>query len=251
MLTLNVKREGDVRCNRIIHFRSKEPGDKTHPVIQGYININATSGNVKWRGLSPMKLGPFYLRENKIVTPWYLDGLHPGFFPTNDDTQTLYCTNLENIWQGSKVFNVDLDINKIIQTTFYERRREMANDPQPHRRALPKAKANVVCAYWNGHILSYLDSRLIYCELYSGLVKETTEYQELVNMKQNGVNLQILGYDGQNLPIDESMRKACLDAAKPFGKGACPSTGIASDFGHELVLCCLLKGITPWRSIWL
>lgn len=46
---------GDVRCNRIIHFRA--PGDHTHPTIPGYVNINATSGNVKWKGLSPMKLG--------------------------------------------------------------------------------------------------------------------------------------------------------------------------------------------------
>lgn len=238
MLTLNVVNKGDVRCNRIIHYRSKEPGDKTHPVIQGYVNINATSGNARWKGLSPMKLGPFYLREHCVETPWYPKGVHPGFSVVEEGFQALYCTNLENIWQGSKVYDVDLDASKIIQPSFYERRKNMAHDPQPHRRALPKAKGTPVCAYWDGTLLSYLDSRLIYCELYQSLVRNTPEYQELVRMRENGTNLQIIGYDGQNLPItNEAMKTACLDPTKPFG--------------HELVLCCMLKDIYPWRDIWL
>ena len=245
---------GDIRCNRIIHFRSKEPGDKTHPVIPGYVNINATSGNARWKGLSPMKLGPFNLQEHRVVTPWYPNGIHPGFTPVGTDLQVIPCTNMENIWQGSKVFDIDLeskiplwiepgsiselDVNRLIQPSFYERRRKMAYDPQPHRRALPKAKGTTVCAYWDGTLLAYLDSRLIYCELYTSLVQATPEYHELVRMRDAGTNLQILGFDGQNLPITpEAMRAACLDPTKPFG--------------HELVLSCLLKGITPWRDIWL
>lgn len=114
----------------------------------------------------------------------------------------------------------------------------MAHDPKPHRRAVPKAKGTTICAYWDGHLLSYLDSRLIYCELYSNLVRNTAEFQELVRMRNSGMNLQIIGYDGQDLPIDnEHMRQACLDPTKPFG--------------HELVLCCMLIGISPWRDIWL
>jgi len=229
-----IRGEGDVRCNRIIHFRSKEIGDKTHPTIPGYTNINATSGNIRWKGLSPMKLGPFNLIEHRVTTPWYADGLHPGFAATEGGLQALSCTNLENIWQSSKVMNIDIDINKIIQPSFYQRRAKMAHDPKPHRRSIPKKQGYPICAYWDGYLLSYLDSRLVYCELYTSLVKETYEYQELLAMKANG----IIGFDGQDLPIDnESMMVACLDATKPFG--------------HELVLCCLLKGIRPWRDIWL
>lgn len=114
----------------------------------------------------------------------------------------------------------------------------MAHDPQPHRRALPKAKGTPVCAYWDGSLLSYLDSRLIYCELYQSLARETPEYRELVRLKNAGTNIQIIGYDGKDIPItNESMRRACLDATTPFG--------------HELVLCCMLKGLSPWRDIWI
>lgn len=113
---------GNVRCNQIIHFRAPSHLDKTHPVIPGYTNINATSGNARWKGLSPMKLGPFYLREHTVVTPWYPNGVHPGFTGDGEGFQTLYCTNLENIWQGSKVYDIDLDANRLIQPSFYERR---------------------------------------------------------------------------------------------------------------------------------
>lgn len=29
----------------------------------------------RWKGLSPMKLGPFYLREHCVETPWYPKGV--------------------------------------------------------------------------------------------------------------------------------------------------------------------------------
>lgn len=233
-----MKVSGDVRCGKIEHFRSKAD-NKKHPVIPNYSNINVTSGtNSKWKALSPMKLGPFYLREHTVVTPWYPDGLHPGFALDNEGLQRLYCTNLENIWQGSKVYDIDLDSNRLIGRSFYERRMKMAHDPKPHRRAIPKAKGTPVCAYWDGHILPYLESRLVYCELYSDLVMNTNEYQELVNKRNSGENLHIVGYDGRDLSSEyEDMRRACLDPTLPFG--------------HELVLCCMLVGISPWRDIWL
>jgi hypothetical protein len=42
-----------------------------------------------------------------------------------------------------------------------------------------------------------------------------------------------LGYDGVDTEItEETMRYYYNDASKPFG--------------HELVICCLLSGFTPW-----
>lgn len=225
---------GDIKCNRIIHYRSKEEGSKEHPKIPGYVNINVTSGNSKWKSLSPMKLGPFHLIEQKVVTPWYHDGIHPGFTSINEFQQMLPCTNLENIWQGSKIFNIDLNKDNVIQPSFFERRKKMAYDIKPHRRALPKKDGVPISSYWDGKYYSYLDSRVIYCNLYTNLVIKTSEYNELVNMRNNGINLQIIGYDGQDIPINyESMKNAYLDPNKPFG--------------HELVLCCLLTNISPWN----
>lgn len=57
-------------------------------------------------------------------------------------------------------------------------------------------------------------------------------------MKDNSINLQIIDYDRQNLSItNEAIREECLDPIKPFGDG--------------LVICYMLKVISPWRDIWL
>lgn len=86
-----------VRCNRIVHFRSRTGEDKKHPVVSGFMNINATSGNSRWSGLSPMKLGPFTVVEKLAPNQWYPDGVHPGFVK-NGDLQSITCLNFENYW---------------------------------------------------------------------------------------------------------------------------------------------------------
>ena len=37
---------------------------KKHPQIAGFSNVNVTSGGGKYKVLSPMKLGPFFIIEN-------------------------------------------------------------------------------------------------------------------------------------------------------------------------------------------
>lgn len=227
---------GDVRCNRIIHYRSKEPGSKEHPKLPGYENVNVTSGNSRWKALSPMKLGPFHLVEKTVPTPLYPDGIHPGFKPHQDGKQVIQCMNFENIWQGSKIYDIDVDANGVMGASFYERRARMAADVKPHRRALPKS-AGVTCvgAYWNGEVLAYIPSRAQYCSKYAHLVRVTDEYRQLEVMLQNGTNLHIIGYDGFDVPVTaEDMRAAYLNPDRPFG--------------HELVLCCMLKGLSPWTQ---
>lgn len=225
---------GDVRCNRIVHFRSKEP-NKKHPVIAGYININATSGSSRWSQLSPMKLGPFDLVESLYPTPDYPDGVHPGF-RKRDDEQVARVLVFENYWQFSKIYDVDnYHPGNPPPMKFFARRAKGLQDPQGHRRALPKAKGKPVAAYFDGKIYDYLSSRYVYCSLYEVLIRGTDEYKELEKMVQNGTSVQILGYDGRDVPItEESMRQEYKNPAFPFG--------------HELVLCCMLKGLAPWRK---
>ena len=227
---------GNIRCNRIIHYRSKEPGDKRHPTIPGYVNVNVTSGNSKWKGLSPMKIGPCTFKEIILPMTWYPSGIHPGFADNGDGYQVATSMNFENFWQGSKIMDVDLDASGNIQPSFFERRAKMMRDPQPHRRALPKAKGKPISAYFNGALYDYIQSRPIYCDLYAAYASETPEYKELVRLRDSGVNLHIIGYDGLDTEVNEdTMMKAFLDPARPFG--------------HELVLSCMLKDIAPWRNL--
>lgn len=224
---------GDVKCNRIIHFRAKAcEGSKKHPVIEGYDNVNVTSGNQgRWGALSPMKLGPFYLVEQlKPLIP-YPDGIHPGF-EKYSDKQRAFVYNLENCWQFSKIYDIDV-VNGIVQPSFFQRRAKGFGDSSPHRRALPKAKATTVAAYWDGKLYDYQSSRYYYCSLYEKLARMTAAYADLELLYRNGTNLQILGYDGRDVEVTESgMKTAYLDVNCPFG--------------HELVLCCMLKGYHPW-----
>ena len=235
---------GQVRCGRIVHFRSKEP-NKAHPTIPNFININVTSANKKWGALSPMRLGPFIIEEDfhkyPSSNPYYPDGIEPGFVVTDDGSkQRATVTNLENYHQGSKVLDIDLieiDGKNIVKKEFFIRRGKLMHDPQPHRRPVPKSVGRAVASYFDGIFYNYYGSRYIYCYLYEQLVTITPEYQELEKMLNEGINLHIIGYDGFDIGEinEENLKKSYLDTTRPFG--------------HELVLCALLSNIKVWELI--
>jgi len=232
-----------VRCNRIVHFRSKEP-NKKHPTIEGYKNINVTSGNSRWKALSPMVLGPIDVYEKIIPVRDAPTGIHPGFVQVGTD-QYCQATNLENYWQSSKIYNIDLDQpnlsvigcdpSSVLTRSFLERRALFMQDPKPHRRTVPKKKGYPVASYFDGSIFSYVQARIYYILLYEQLAQQTSAYWELVQMLQQGQNIQILGYDGRDVePTVEAMTREMYSTDLPFG--------------HELVLTCMLAGIRPWSN---
>jgi len=243
------KIRGQIRCGTIPYRFG--PGilhpdgsiSKRYPQISRFSNINITSGGDKYKVLSPMKLGPFVVIEKRIMTPWYSDGIHPGFQAVNDTHQQATTTNLENYWQGSKIYPQDI-VNGIIQLSFYQRRAKMMADSKPHRRALPKSQGSPIAAYFDGNILNYVPSRIYYIMYYSYLVQLLPEYQDLVRRLESGENLQILGFDGYDpasgLPYGanpityEVLERAMYDPKRPFG--------------HELVLCGILLGNCPWEN---
>ena len=164
----------------------------------------------------------------------YPDGIHPGFEGIDRKHQRASYQVLEDFWQFSKIFNIDLDKEGYVTTKFFERRAKGFADPKGHRRAIPKAKGYPVSSYFNGKLYGYLESRIFYCQEYVKMVKRTREWQELRKLVREGQNIQILGFDGQDLEItEETMGKAYADPSKPFG--------------HELVLCCMLKKINVWE----
>ncbi len=166
-----INRPGLIRCGKI------ERGVH-HPSIPGFLKINASSmGPIVWKGLSPMLLGPFN------VTEPYDGELRPGFTIKDDDptTQIAFVKRFENYWQGSKLYNVDIDENRHIKPSFFERRAIMFSSDKGKRRALPKAKYGIpIAGFYNGVVMGYVESRKkIYCPYYEQLVTRIDEYNKL------------------------------------------------------------------------
>lgn len=227
---------GQVRCGRLPHFRSK--GDKRHPRIEGFLNVNVCSNSQSWKELSPMKLGPIQIVEPHMLTLDYPTGIHPGFQDIGQGLQSCLATNFENYWQSSKINEVDLIRNEWGQTyvgrSFLERRGRIMLDPKPHRRALPRGYTGY--SYFAGNFYTYSEARqLWYCRLYAQFIVQQPKFQQLWNLHQAGQNIQIIGFDGRDVPItEESMQREMARVELPFG--------------HELVICCLLTGLRPWEA---
>ena len=222
-------RVGEVRCG-------KTERGVPHPQIPGFLKINASSrGPMEWRGLSPMIIGPFELIEPIIPMHHFPTGILPGFIKIDDKTQKTIVQRFENYWQGSKIYNVDV-VNGVVQKEFFIRRAQLFNDPIPHRRALPKKPYGLpIAGFYHGRVMGYIESRKeVYAPTYQLLVTPLPAYRRLVEMVTQGQNILIVGPDGRDIPIeDQSLRQAIDDPTHIFG--------------HELVLCSLLKGLIPWR----
>jgi hypothetical protein len=228
---------GDVRCGKI------ERG-KHHPVIPGFQKILAYSnGQKEWKPLSPFLIGPFSVIDNLSFAHRFQDGIHPGFqYYPPENKQIINCLSFERYWQGGKIFAVDYDQQHQLKFSFFERRRLVFTDPQREkkdiRHPLPKAKYGYpVAGFYNGEILGYVESRKkYYCPAYAYFASMTPEYQELKRMHDAGQNLLICGPDGLDVAIDDASLRRLINDPKYI-------------FGHELVLCCMLKGLTPWIDI--
>ncbi|KAA3618523.1 MAG: hypothetical protein D8M58_21305 [Calditrichaeota bacterium] len=196
-------KRGNVAVAKKPHFRSK--GIKTHPRRKGYKNIDVTSGGpARFKGLSPMLLGP--------------------------TSSTPQAQNMENLWQFSKVFKGEIDQDGQPTEAFFDRRNKGFADTVAHRRV--KSNELYLFHYWRGRKLNYTEAREeIYVKNYSELVRESQVYKELLALLDEGMNLQIIGYDGRDYDATlnqdgKQLNKWLRDLSRPFG--------------HELVLAGLL-----------
>ncbi len=211
---------GQVRCNKLPNRFASLPEDRNHPQIEGFKNINVCSGSPSkdWRTLSPMLLGPIEYQFHEI----------------GDEKEThLFATNLENLWQFSKVWPGEEDAKtKLPSRIFFTRRQQGWLDKKAHRRVKPGAP---LYSYFKGEKLNYLEARRkIYCPLYASLVEKTPASQKLYKMvHEQGQNIQTLGYDGYAFS-GKTLRECFLDTSRPFG--------------HELVLVCLLLNDRVWEQ---
>ncbi len=165
----NVKRS-DVRVDKLPYRWDPTPGPKKWPVIPGYKNINVCSGSRGiYRELSPMRLGPI---------------------------PDVGAQKMENLWQFSKVLESELEDNGNPGQLFFDRRDEGFSSPKGIRRKSDKSPVQYF--YWEGEKLDLVEARKqIYCRYYEQLVEKTDAYRALEQLIKDGINIQILGYDGR------------------------------------------------------
>lgn len=222
--------KGNVICSKLRMMKDPDHIDGYRKVFPNFKHGNRKDGFGCAR-LSPKSLGPV-----KHGQPCLPDAL-----------------NLENFHQGSKCFESELDKNGRPLKKFYVTQIEMFKDPVPHRHkeVAKDIKGNRnICSFWvwrlkNGEEkhLSYVDSRQFYCNFYERLVKKEAEYKKLVKMMDDGINIQIIGYDAYDVDavpgktFAQKLDRCYKDGTRPFG--------------HELVLFSMLvlnPEDYPWRK---
>ena len=60
------QRRGVATCDKQPHYRNKTIQDKRWPLKPGYANVSVCSGASKWKGLSPMYVGPIWHTEKDV-----------------------------------------------------------------------------------------------------------------------------------------------------------------------------------------
>ena len=168
----NNKKRGNVRVGKLPYRWDPNPGSKKWPVVPGYKNINVCSGSQGiYKQLSPMRLGPIAGSQK-----------------------------MENLWQFSKVLESELDNNGDPGQLFFDRRDEGFSSPKGIRRNPDKSPVQFF--YWKGEKLNLVEAReQIYCNYYESLVVKTDAYRALEQLTEDGINIQILGYDGREYDL--------------------------------------------------
>jgi hypothetical protein len=206
------KGDGKIILSQMKMMKKIEYQDGFLPVFPNRKHQNRKDG-FGCSSLSPMKLGPVNHKQ-------------PGLPPAQ---------NIENLFQGSKVYPQEMEGDEP-SPLFYENRLKFYEDEEPHRHKFP---GNIPSFFlWVSPTgeelrLTYIESRQVYCQFYEKLASEKEDFRKLVQMKEEGMNLMICGYDARPLQV-EDVEKEYLDPNQPFG--------------HEKVLFCMLIGVQPWKK---
>ena len=222
---------GNVACQKMAMMREV--------VMQpGYLHVypnNKHQGRQDGLGcaaLSPMRLGPVHHRQ-------------PGLPAAR---------NIENMHQFSKVWPCEVDSDGAPSHAWRKKRLAGYLDPEPHRhkfsaREMTKQRAAVGGKNRNAPLyavyqtlqggeerrFSYRESRYFYCKAYEALATQTDDFRRLQELRAQGTNLLICGYDAY--PVTQSLYDHYCDESRAFG--------------HELVLYTLLSmadsALYPWN----
>lgn len=217
-------KRGDIRVDKLPHFRDKKCENKKWPIIAGYKNINVcSSAKGIWRQLSPMKTLPFITYVDKNTREEVME--------PNGNTIEVDIPDFERYFQSLKTFPGEFDEKNDKPTKeWYDTRDSIweAEKTTRHKKQAKGPNKNIPLFSWfYGQKCSYLEIRyLLYVPGYLQLIKQTEAYKELNKLLDEGTNIQLLDYDGY---YTDDYNKAFNDTSKPFG--------------HSLVLSSYLKGI--------
>ena len=176
----------------------------------------------------------------KTLSPKDMGPVHHGMsnLPT--------AMSIENYHQFAKCFPCDVDENSNPTGAWFAQRARGYSDPHPHRHS-PSAVSAVgnknsppFSVFYSEtgeeRRYTYLQCRAFYCVWYEKLAMDLPELQALKNLRQNGTNLQIVGYDGYCEGVTMTLWEHFNDVSRPFG--------------HELVLYTLLTVESPSDYPW-
>lgn len=152
--------------------------------------------------------------------------------------------NIENYHQFAKIFPFEAQDEETIKKA-KELRIKAYQSNVPHRHKYSAAilkQKNINIPLYSVYYdqegeerrYTYIQCRYFYCHWYEKLAKRTEEYKQLVAKREQGYNLQIVGYDGYK--PTEHLYTHYMDASRPFG--------------HELVLYSLLVIEKPENYPW-
>ncbi len=188
----------------------------------GGIEIDTTSGNGKYRELSPFVLGP-------IDT--YVKNLFTG--------KPIQAQNFENLWQYSKVYrNHTEPVHDNPITLWHNWRDEGWKNPKAVRYPMGKG-IKPLYSYWNGEKLGYVEARKkIYATIYAKYVIKTDAFKELEELYNNMLHRERCG-DEENIVLRD------YDAYDHVKEGISLKEVINNPnkkCGHAFVLAMILQG---------
>lgn len=177
----------------VIGYKDRPPSDS--------VVVNTTSRSSNWsKGLSPFFLGDVDLYDNLISK------------------------NVENAWQGSKVYKEHIDDNGDPTDEYFEWAKDIWNDTFAHR--YPMGKGSIPeYSFWKGEKLDYISARKkVYAPLYAKAVLKTREFQKLKTLynkcKQQDVDMYLLDFDGYNhIQQDMDFSDVINCSSKKMGHG--------------------------------
>jgi len=225
---LKAGRRGHVIVTKLRMMKPVDYCDGYRPVFPNFKHKNRKDG-YGCPALSPKSLGP-------------VEHIMPILPPA---------LNLENFHQFAKVWPFEIDEYGKQKPEYIEARIKAYKDPIPHRHKYDRKTLKEYGPNLNKPSFSlfyrtdgtevhysYIECRYFYCKKYEELAEKTEEFNCLKQWLNEGINLQIVGYDGYD--ITKSVFDHYCDTSRPFG--------------HELVLYTMLtiedSKDYPWNIIY-
>lgn len=142
-------------------------------------------------------------------------------------------TNIENLFEYSKVYKKDLDRSKKIKSSFFDRRtRGWKTNKTEKNIDSDVNELTPIGFYWKGEVISKKNMRKIYCEKYTNALKSNELFKEIVSMILDGKNIKIVT---ENM-YDEKELKEIYENTNCL-------------FGPEYILYSVLLCDKPWLDV--